>query len=221
MQHIPRRGGHTHTHTLTRGGLLKGPMWISYYSYTMSQKDSRRQPITSSLQRWYFSPTAKLGQPQTSLASPGVEKHPSLHTQTHRLTHTHTHTAGNSFLPVTGGGGLGQQRRLWWMASVQVMCGVKREAAPRQEHAAARGPYWSMDGLSVTPTSRQTPKRLSPTYQPATSSIQNSQQSGQGEATGTSTVWMPHLLYVRSQRWEPSERRGKKVWFLSLFGASI
>lgn len=36
------------------------------------------------------------------------------------------------------GGEMGQ-RVLWWMAFMQVMCGVKREAAPHQEHAAVQG----------------------------------------------------------------------------------
>ena len=72
---------HTHTHTTAHKQTCFKRAYVNYLlQSTMSQKDSRRQPITSSPQRWYFSPTAKVGQPKTSLASPGVEHHPSLPT---------------------------------------------------------------------------------------------------------------------------------------------
>lgn len=123
----------------------------------MSQEDSRRQPITSSLWRWYFSPTAKLGQAQTSLASPGVENHPSLHTfwdihkqtQAYELMRGDTYVPKNSFPSVTGGE-MGQCA-LWWMAFTQVMCSVQRDTEPHQKYATVPSSCWSINLLSATP----------------------------------------------------------------------
>lgn len=123
----------------------------------MSQEDSRRQPITSSLWRWYFSPTAKLGQAQTSLASPGVENHPSLHTfwdihkqtQAYELMRGDTYVPKNSFPSMTGGE-MGQCA-LWWMAFTQVMCSVQRDTEPHQKYATVPSSCWSINLLSATP----------------------------------------------------------------------
>ena len=177
MNNTQKRHTYKQAHSYTHTEVLKRTYVNYLLQFTMSQKDSWRQPITSSSRRWYFSPTAKVGQPWTSLASPGVEHHPSLHrhsdrhslTEAHIGTHDDTYTQKNSSLPVTRGE-MGQ-RALWWMAFMQVMCGVKRETAPHQENAAVQGSRWSIDARSLLPQPPVTPQDL-PTM--LTSSISHS-----------------------------------------------
>lgn len=170
----------------------------------MSQKDSRRQPITSSLWRWYFSPTAKLGQPQTSLASPGVENHPSLHTlwDIHKQTQAREQMRGDTYVPKNSspsvtGGEMGQCV-LWWMAFMQVMCSVQRDAEPHQKYATVQSSCWSIATLSATPA----------TFKPSmlTSNISHSRQFRQQQlldklATPGISWFECRLLSILSNYW--------------------
>lgn len=169
----------------------------------MSQKDSRRQPITSSLCRWYFSPTAKLGQTQTSLASPGMENHPSLHTfwDIHRQKQAREYMCGDTYTPkhsspsVTGGE-MGQCA-LWWMAFMQVMCSVQRDAEPHQKCHCAE--FMLINSyVSATPTTFE--------LSMLTSNISHSRQSRQQQLLDKlatpGILWFEcRLLSILSNYW--------------------
>lgn len=182
-------------------------MWISYYSLQWARRTVGGSQLPLLRRRWYFSPIAKLGQPQTSLASPGVENHPSLHTHAHRYMHGQTQahiwtyvdtdTPKNSSLPVTGGE-MGQ-RVLWWMAFMQVICSVKREAAPHQERAAVPSSYWSIDTLSATPTScysARPTQHANKQHYPFITVPMSDKQAAPG------ILWFEcHFIWILSYRW--------------------